>query len=85
MDTSCPTVKEYRPMTDEELAERKSLTDLIQEAVYSGYVKVHDIKGLTVLFPNGMTVCLHGPISSHEKDIAALNMSWVHAQLMLIQ
>ncbi len=43
------------PMTDEELADWWEEADLIQEAVYSGYVKAHGIKVLMVLFPNGIT------------------------------
>jgi len=41
------------PMTDEELAHQWEEADLIQEAVYSGYVKAHGIKVLTVLSPMG--------------------------------
>ncbi len=53
------------PVTDEELADHWEDTDLIQEGVYSGYVKAHGIKVLTVLFPNGITGYLYGPISGH--------------------
>ncbi len=73
------------PMTDEELADRWEEADLIQEAVYSGYVKVHGIKVLTILFPNGITGYLYGPISGRKNDIAVLNMSWVNTQLLLLQ
>jgi hypothetical protein len=72
-------------MTDEELADRWPDADLIQEAVYSGYVKAHGIKVLTVLFPNGITGYLYGPISGRENDIAVLNMSWLNTQLLLLQ
>jgi hypothetical protein len=74
-----------RPMTDEELADHWPDADLIQEAVYSGYVKAHDIKVLTFLYPNGITGYLYGPISGRENDIAVLNMSWVDTQLLLLQ
>jgi len=73
------------PMMDEELADRWEEADLIQEAVYSGYVKAHGIKVLTVLFPNGITGYLYGPISGRENDIAVLNMSWLNHQLLLLQ
>ena len=73
------------PMTDEEYADRWPEADLIQEAVYSGYVKAHGIKVLTVLFPNGITGYLYGPISGRENDIAVLNMSWLNHQLLLLQ
>ncbi len=59
-------------MIDEELAEWWPLADLIQEAVYSGYVKAHVIKVLIVLFPNGITGYLYGPISGYENDITAM-------------
>jgi hypothetical protein len=67
------------------LADRWEDADLIQEAVYSGYVKAHDIKVLAILFPNGTIGYLYCPISGHENDIAVLNMSWLNSQLMLIQ
>ena len=73
------------PMTDEELANRWEEADLIQEAVYSGYVKAHGIKVLTVLFPNGITGYLYGPISGRKNDIAILNMSWLNHHLLLLQ
>jgi hypothetical protein len=73
------------PVTDEELADRWEGADLIQEALYSGYVKAHGIKVLTVLFPNGITGYLYGPISGRENDIAVLNMSWLNHQLLLLQ
>ena len=53
--------------------------------MYSGYVKAHGIKVLTVLFPNGITGYLYGPISGRENDIAVLNMSWLNHQLLLLQ
>ncbi len=56
------------PMTDEEFAERWPLADLILVAVYSDYVKAHDIKVLTALFPNSITGHLYCPISAHENE-----------------
>jgi hypothetical protein len=73
------------PMTDDELADQWEEADLIQEVVYSGYVKAHGIKVLTVLIPNGMTGYLYGPISGHENDIVVLNMSWLNHKLLLLQ
>jgi hypothetical protein len=72
-------------MMDEELADRLEEANLIQETVYSGYVKAHGIKVLTVLFPNGITGYLCGPISGCENVIAVLNMSWVNTQLLMLQ
>jgi hypothetical protein len=51
------------PMTDDELADWQKEADLIQETVYSGYVKAHSSKVIAVLFPNKITGYLHGPIS----------------------
>jgi hypothetical protein len=50
-------------MTDDELADWQKEADLIQETVYSGYVKAHSSKVIAVLFPNKITGYLHGPIS----------------------
>jgi len=73
------------PMMNEELADRWEKADLIQEAEYSGYVKAHGSKVLTVLFPNGITGYLYGPISGCENDIAILNTSWLNHQFLLLQ
>jgi hypothetical protein len=72
-------------MMDKELADQWEDADLIQEAVYSGYVNAYGINFLTVLFPNGITEYLYGPISGCENDIMVLNMSWVNTQLLLLQ
>jgi len=72
-------------MMDEELAGWWEEADLIQEAVYSGHVKAHSIKVLTVLFSNGITGYLYGSISGRKNDIAILNVSWLIHQLLLLQ
>ncbi len=74
-----------RPMIEEELADCWLEAELIQEAVYSGYVKAHRIKVLTVLFPNGITRHRYGPVSGCKNDIAVLNMSLLNHQLLLLQ
>ncbi len=73
------------PMTDEELADWWLEADLIQESAYSRYVKAHGMKVLTVIFPNGITGYIYGPISGPENDIVVLNMSWLNHQLLLLQ
>jgi hypothetical protein len=73
------------PMMDEELAGWWEEADLMQEAVYSGHVKAHSIKVLTVLFSNGITGYLYGSISGRKNDIAILNVSWLNHQLLLLQ
>jgi hypothetical protein len=72
-------------MMDEELADLWLDVDLIQEAVYSGYVKAYGIKVLTVLFPNGITWYLYCPISGYKNDFAVLNMSWLNHRLLQLQ
>jgi len=38
-----------------------------------------------MLFLNGITGYLYGPISCHENNIAAMNMIWVNTQILLLQ
>jgi len=42
---------ETSPMNDEELAERRPGAEIIQRALYSGYLKIHCLKVLTEVFP----------------------------------
>jgi hypothetical protein len=53
--------------------------------MYSGYLKLHGLKVLTVVFPNGIIAYLYGPVSARENDIALLNMSWMNEHLMALQ
>jgi hypothetical protein len=53
--------------------------------VYSGYLKLHGLKVLTVVFPNGIIAYLYGPVSAWENDIALLNMSLMNEHLMALQ
>ncbi len=62
------------PMVDEELADRWPDADVLQRAVYSGYLRRHGLKVLTVIWPNGIVGCLYGPVSGRENDIGVLNM-----------
>ncbi len=62
------------PLNDEELAERRPGAEIIQRALYSGYLKVHGLKVLTVVFPNGIIAYLYGPVSARENDIGLLNL-----------
>jgi hypothetical protein len=63
------------PMHDEELAERHPDAEIIQRALYSGYLKVHGLKVLTVVFPNGIIAYLDGSVSARKNDIGLLNLS----------
>jgi hypothetical protein len=74
------------PLTDEELAPRHPGAEILQQSVYSGYLKRHGLKVLTVVFPNGIIAYLYGPVSARENDIALLNMSsWLNDHLMALQ
>jgi hypothetical protein len=53
--------------------------------MYSGYLKRHGLKVLTVVFPNGIIAYLYGPISARENNIALLNMSWLNEHLIALQ
>ena len=73
------------PMTDEPGAERYPDADVLQRSVYSGYLKRHGLKVLTVVLPNGIISHLYGPISARENDIGALNLSDLNRHLMALQ
>jgi hypothetical protein len=73
------------PLTDEELAPRHSGAEVIQRPMYSGYLKCHRLKVLTVVFPNGIIAYLYGPVSARENGIALLNISWMNEHLIALQ
>jgi hypothetical protein len=60
----------YGPAEDQPGAPRHEDADLIQECVYTGYVKKHGLKILTVALPNGLIGGLYGPVSAREKTIS---------------
>jgi len=51
----------------------------------SGYLKIHGLKVLTVVFPNGIIAYLYGPVSARENDIGLLNLSWLNEHLVALQ
>jgi hypothetical protein len=67
------------------LAPRQLAAEVIQRALYSGYLKRHGLKVLTVVFPNGIITYLYGPVSARENDIGLLNMSWLNEHLVALQ
>jgi hypothetical protein len=73
------------PLNDEELAERCPGAEIIQRALYSGYLKVHGLKVLTVVFPNGIIAYLYGPVSARENETGLLNLSWLNEHLVALQ
>jgi hypothetical protein len=73
------------PFNDEELAPRRLAAEVIQRALYSGCLKIHRLKVLTVVFPNGIIAYLYGPVSAREINIALLNMSWLNENLVMLQ
>ena len=73
------------PVIDEPLSARHPEFPILQEAVFSGYLKRHGLKVLTVVFPNGIIGFLYGPISARENDIGLLNLSGLNQNLMALQ
>jgi hypothetical protein len=51
------------PAEDQQLAPRNADAKILQESVYSGYIRCHGLKILSVVFPNGMIGYVYGPIS----------------------
>jgi len=70
------------PAEDRPLAPRHEDADILQESVYSAYIRRHGLKILSVVFPNGMIGCIYGPISGRENDIGALNMSQLNQHMI---
>jgi hypothetical protein len=57
------------------LAPRHEDAWILQESIYSGYIKCHGLKILSVVFPNGLIGYVYGLISARENDNGALNSS----------
>jgi hypothetical protein len=72
-------------LTDEELPPRLPGAEIIQRSMYSGFLKLHGLAVLTVVFPNGIIAYLYGPVLAWENDIALLNMSWLDNHLTALQ
>jgi hypothetical protein len=53
--------------------------------LYSGYLKLHGLKVLTVIFPNGIIAYLFGSVSAWENDIGLLNLYWLTEPLVALQ
>ena len=60
-------------------------TDIIQVCIYSGYVKKHGLKVLTIAWPNGLIGALDSPVGARENDIGMLNLSNMDQELILLQ
>jgi len=73
------------PVIDEPRSARHPEFPILQEAVFSGYLKRHGLKVLTVVFPNGIIGYLYGPVSARENDIGLLNLSGLNQNLMALQ
>ena len=72
------------PDGDFQGAPRRREYDLAQQAIYSGYTKLHGIKTENVLLPNGISTC-YGPVSSRRNDRGVLNSSGINGFLESIQ
>jgi len=70
---------------NEELAERHPGAEIIQRVLYTGCLKIHGLKVLTVVFPNGIIAYLYGPISAWENDIGLPNLSWLNKHWIALQ
>jgi hypothetical protein len=46
--------------------------------MFSGYLKLHGLKVIMIVFPNGIFTDLYGPFSARENVIALLNYSVHH-------
>ncbi len=73
------------PAEDRQQAPRHDNAQILQESVYSGYVRHHGLKILTVVFPNGLIVYVYGPISARENDNGALNGSELNQHMIDLQ
>ncbi len=62
-------------MEDWLLAPRHEDAWILQEFIYSGYIKCHGLKILSVVFPKGLIGYVYCPISARENDNGALNSS----------
>ncbi len=73
------------PAEDRQQALRHDDAWILQESVYSGYVRRHGLKNLSVVFPNGLIGYVYGPISARENDNGALNGSELNQHMMDLQ
>ncbi len=51
----------------------------------TGYLIVHGLKVLTVVFPNGIFAYLYVPVSARENNIGLLNLSWLNEHLVALE
>ena len=51
--------------------------------MYSGYLKKHGLKVLTLVLPNGIVAYVYGLILAWENDIGALNLSGLNGHLLV--
>ena len=74
----CHNMKTCRPGSGpserKEGAAREEFHDEIQMAYYNGWKKMHGLKMLTVLMPNGLSA-MAGPWSMRTNDLDSVNMS----------
>jgi hypothetical protein len=73
------------PAEDRQQAPRHDDAWILQESVYSGYVRCHGLKILSVVFPNGLIGYVYGPISARENDNGALNGSELNQHMTDLQ
>eukprot|EP00978_Attheya_sp_CCMP212_P031143 scaffold116644_cov31-Attheya_sp.AAC.1 len=77
--TDCTQTKTRTPGTgpDGEGRGAKCHADavLLDEATYTRYGKIHGLKTLNTVLPNGIIAWMYGPVSVRENDIGVLNLA----------
>eukprot|EP00978_Attheya_sp_CCMP212_P042521 scaffold260423_cov68-Attheya_sp.AAC.1 len=56
-------------------ARRHEDAKLLDEASYTRYEKMHGIKTMNIVFPNGIIPWVYGPVSVRENDLGVMNLS----------
>jgi hypothetical protein len=72
-------------LNNKDLAPGRLAAEVIQRALYSGYLNRHGLKVFTVVFPNGIIAYFYGPVSARENDIGLLSMSWLNDHMAALQ
>ena len=72
-------------MIDEPQAPHQPDAAVLQEAMYSGYLKKLGLKVLSLVLPNGIVAYIYGLISAWENDIGALHLSGLNGHLIELQ
>jgi hypothetical protein len=58
---------------------------LLDEASYTRYGKIHGLKTMNIVFPNGIIPWMYGPVSVRENDLGVMNLSDLDQYLVNLQ